>query len=83
MENPDEFNAERLQILRSKPTEDNIYDFIKAIFDCAQFSIECCIIALIYMNRIIGYINTNIMPTNWRPLYVCALLVAQKVWDDR
>ena len=83
MDNPGEINAERLEILRSKPTEDNIYDFIKAIFDCAQFSIECCIIALIYTNRIIGYTTTDIRPTTWRPLYLCALLVAQKVWDDR
>jgi len=44
---------------------------------------ECCIICLIYINRLIAITGLSLHPTNWRPLVLCALLVAQKVWDDR
>ena len=54
---------------------------------------ECCIISLVYINRLIAFTYLPLHPTNWRPLILCALLVAQKVrihalltdqvWDDR
>ena len=44
---------------------------------------ECCIICLVYVNRLIAFTEIPLLPTNWRPLVLCALLVAQKVWDDR
>jgi len=56
---------------------------MKALYDCAQFSIECCIIVLIYINRIMTFSGTPLHPTNWRPMLLCGLLVGQKVWDDR
>lgn len=56
---------------------------MKALYDCAQFSPECCIISLVYINRIIAFTEMPLQPTNWRPLVLCSLLVAQKVWDDR
>lgn len=56
---------------------------MKALYDCAQFSPECCIICLVYINRLIAFTNLPLQPTNWRPLILSSLLVAQKVWDDR
>lgn len=47
------------------------------------FSPECCIICLVYINRLIAFTEMPLQPTNWRPLVLCSLLVAQKVWDDR
>jgi hypothetical protein len=47
------------------------------------FSPECCIISLVYINRLIAFTELPLQPTNWRPLVLCSLLVAQKVWDDR
>lgn len=44
---------------------------------------ECTIISLIYINRIISFTELPLQPTNWRPLILISLLVAQKVWDDR
>lgn len=40
---------------------------------------ECCIICLVYINRLIAFTGMPLHPTNWRPLVLCSLLVAQKV----
>ena len=83
LEKPEAFDEERIALLRETPTVENIYEFIKALYDCAQFSTECCIISLVYINRLIAFTTMPLHPTNWRPLVLCSLLVAQKVWDDR
>lgn len=82
-EKPDEFEEERKELLNETPSVDNIYEFIKALYDCAQFSAECCIISLVYINRMIAFTSTPLLPVNWRPLVLCSLMVAQKVWDDK
>lgn len=69
--------------MRRVPSIDNIFEFIKALYDCAQFSPECCIICLVYINRLIAFTGAPLQPTNWRPIVLCSLLVSQKVWDDR
>lgn len=42
-------------------------------------SAECCIISLIYVNRIIALSELPFTNTTWRPVMVCSLLIAQKV----
>jgi hypothetical protein len=82
-QNPEAFDEQRIALLRKAPTVENIFEFIKALYDCAQFSPECCIISLIYINRLIAFSGMPLSHTNWRPIILCALLVSQKVWDDR
>ncbi|CAK92817.1 unnamed protein product (macronuclear) [Paramecium tetraurelia] len=82
-EKPEEFDEQRKLLLREPPSVDNIYEFMKALYDCAQFSPECCIICLVYINRLIAFTGLTLNPTNWRPLLLSSLLVAQKVWDDK
>jgi len=36
-EKPEAFDEARLALLRETPTVDNIYEFIQALYDCAQF----------------------------------------------
>ena len=36
-EKPEAFDEQRLALLRETPTVDNIYEFIQALYDCAQF----------------------------------------------
>ena len=52
-EKPDEYDENRRAQLREMPTIDSISEFIKALYDCAQFSPECCIICLIYINKVV------------------------------
>jgi hypothetical protein len=82
-EKPEEFDELRKAMLRETPTMENIYEFMKALYDCAKFSPECCIICLVYINRMIGFTNMPLHPTNWRPLVLCSLVISQKVWDDK
>jgi hypothetical protein len=53
------------------------------LYNCAQFSPECCILCLIYINRIIALTGLGLQTTNWRPLILVSLMVSQKVWDDK
>ena len=82
-EDPDAFDEQRRAMLRKTPTVDDIFEFMKALYDCAQFSPECCIICLVYINRLIAFTGLPLSPTNWRPIILCSFLVGQKVWDDR
>ena len=82
-ENPENFDEERIALLRKVPTQEDISAFIEALYDIAQFSGECCVICLIYINRIIALTMFPLLPTSWRPLVLVSLMVAQKMWDDR
>jgi len=66
------------------PTKENIAEFIGALYDSAQFSPECCIVCIIYITRILSEIKgITLHASNWRPLVLIGILIAQKVWDDR
>ena len=80
---PESFSEEQKTLLRETPSIEAIYTFMHSLYECAEFSCECCILAMVYVNRLIGFTSLKLHPTNWRPLLLCALLVAQKVWDDR
>jgi hypothetical protein len=40
-EKPESFDEQRIALLRETPKVDNINEFMKALYDCAQFSPEC------------------------------------------
>jgi len=65
------------------PSVNEIYTYLKCIFDTAQFSPECNIIALVYTNRLLAFTDMPMHANNWRLLFLSALLLAQKVWDDK
>lgn len=81
-ENPQDFEEERISLLRKTPSQEEISGFIEAIYDLAQFSAECCVICLVYINRINALTDMPLLPTTWRPLVIISLMIAQKMWDD-
>ena len=82
-EHPEAFDDVRRAQLRKTPSVGDMFEFMRAIYDCAQFSPECCIICLVYINRLISFTGLPLSPTNWRPIILCSFLIGQKVWDDR
>jgi len=60
----------------------SVYNFLKQIFEVGQFSPECCVISLIYINRLIGVTGLPLTQNNYKPVTISALMLAQKVWDD-
>ena len=82
-ESPQYFDIKRIENIKKMPSIDDIFGFIKALFNCVQFSSECCIIMLIYINRIIALTGLSLQTTNWRPVVFVALMISQKIWDDK
>ncbi|XP_026191571.1 cyclin-Y-like protein 1 [Cyclospora cayetanensis] len=69
--------------LHTCPTVEEIVDFFSALYDAAQYSAECNVLALLYINRLIAFSGLTLNKSNWRPIIFTALLIAQKVWDDK
>ncbi len=65
------------------PPLDYMYKFIKTVHECAAFSPECLILSLVFINRLIAYTGLPLHTGNFRGVLLTALLIAQKVWDDR
>jgi hypothetical protein len=61
------------------PVVEEIYKFMSSIFEIAQFSPECNVIALVYLQRLMAFSGIALMSKNWRPLLLSSLLLAQKV----
>lgn len=47
-----------------------------------QIPPECSLVTLIYVDRLISMANISLLPCNWRPVTLCSLLLASKVWPD-
>jgi hypothetical protein len=70
------------KVVRDIPAVKHIYSFLKQVFEVGQFNPECCVISLVYINRLIGVTGVPLTQSNWKPVTISALVLAQKVWDD-
>merc|ERR1711991_819764 len=69
-----------------------LFQVIKHIFETGQLAIDCTMIALIYIDRLLSsetfcLETSKMVPVvlhrnNWRPILSVAFMVASKVWDD-
>ena len=64
------------------PMEDEIYEFAHRLFKSVQLSSECSIVCLIYVERLMEIAKVPLMAHTWRPIVMCGLLLASKVWQD-
>lgn len=65
------------------PTIDTILRFIRYLFLRAKYTPECNIIALVYVNRLSSAASLPLTMSNWRGVWLAAISLAQKVWDDQ
>lgn len=64
------------------PTVDEIYGFVKTLFNKACLSSECSLVCLIYVERLMETAHVPLLAGNWKPVLLCGLLLASKVWQD-
>jgi len=84
---PDMFNTKSkpllVQLDSTEPTELTIFQSIKSIYSIAEFSAECLVISLLYIERLRSLTGLHLLMQNWQPILLAAMVVAQKVWDDK
>ena len=64
------------------PNVGEIFEFMYKLFGRVQLSSECSIVCLIYVERLMERANVPLMAKTWRPVVLCGLLLASKVWQD-
>ena len=64
------------------PTVQTINRFLRHIFAQARLNPECSIICLIYVERLMQKTSLSLLYSNWKPVMLCGVLLASKVWDD-
>jgi len=75
----DEQKKKKLEV----PCEEAIFHTIQSVYECAKFPSECLIISLVYIERLSAKSHVPLLVTSWRPILLAALILAQKVWDDK
>ncbi len=64
------------------PSMRDIYDFMSALFLKAHLSSECSVVCLIYVERLMEKAHVPFDDRTWRPVLLCSMLLASKVWQD-
>jgi hypothetical protein len=76
------FAMAKVSSRRHVPSVDEIFRFCKHLFNQAQLSAECSIVCLIYIERLMEQAGVPLLVATWKPIVLCGLLLASKVWQD-
>jgi hypothetical protein len=76
------YGLRKIRLDFSIPTEEEIYEFGHQLFKSVQLSSECSIVCLIYVERLMEVAKVPLLSSTWRPIFMCGLLLASKVWQD-
>ncbi|ORY48233.1 hypothetical protein BCR33DRAFT_61740 [Rhizoclosmatium globosum] len=63
-------------------SEEDIYKFLDCIFQAAELNVECAVITLVYIERMLINTGITLHSCNWARIVLGGLLLASKVWDD-
>jgi len=86
---PDEMFPDREEQSRGGATLDRrasfefMIRFLTYIYMRVQYQPECNIVALIYVNRMTADTDLVLTPSNWHNVWLCAIIIAQKMWEDK
>ena len=76
------YGLRKIKVIYEIPSETEIYNFGHQLFKSVQLSSECSIVCLIYVERLMEVANVPLLACTWRPIFMCGLLLASKVWQD-
>lgn len=76
------YGLRKIKAKHTIPTEEEIYEFAHQLFKSVQLSSECSIVCLIYVERLMEVAKVPLLADTWRPIFMCGLLLASKVWQD-
>lgn len=76
------YSMRKIRVAHTTPTVDEIYDFAHQLFKKVQLSSECSIVCLIYVEKLMADAKVPLVAETWRPIFLCGLLLASKVWQD-
>jgi len=64
------------------PTIDTIRKFLTSLYNKTLYPKECSIMAMIYFHRVLFKQKFSLTSENWRSIWICAIVVSQKLHDD-
>ncbi|KAG7342169.1 cyclin [Nitzschia inconspicua] len=76
------YGLRKIRVAYDIPSETEIYEFGHQLFNSVQLSSECSIVCLIYVERLMEQAKVPLLACTWRPIFMCGLLLASKVWQD-
>jgi hypothetical protein len=76
------YGLRKIRTPHNIPSEGEIYEFAHQLFKSVQLSSECSIVCLIYVERLMEIAKVPLLASTWRPIFMCGLLLASKVWQD-
>ena len=76
------YSMRKIRVVYHTPSTDEIYEFAHQLFKKVQLSSECSIVCLIYVEKLMEVSKVPLVASTWRPIFMCGLLLASKVWQD-
>lgn len=71
------------RLMNEQPNQTTIYSFVKTLFRAAQLTSEYAITTLVYLERLMTYAEMDLTPRTWRRMFLGAILLSSKVWEDQ